>query len=80
MRDTKGLGSLLGLGIINGCPNGMGAASEVVGKHAMEKGRGTNPPIFKFEIIQYGFLCCKAVKPGHTFVQVVVGVSLNGYL
>jgi hypothetical protein len=31
----------------------------------MEKGRGIKPPIFlKFEIILYGFLCCKVVNAG----------------
>jgi hypothetical protein len=31
-------------------------------KHIMEKGRGTRPPIFKFEIILYGLLCCNVVN------------------
>ena len=29
---------------------------------AMEKGRGVDPPIFKFEMILYGFLWCKDVN------------------
>jgi len=31
-------------------------------KHAMKKGKGIDPPIFKFEILSRGDLCCKAVR------------------
>jgi hypothetical protein len=45
--------------------------------HLMEKGRGTSLSILKFKI---SINVVRLLMPDHTFVQVVVEVSFNGYL
>ena len=45
--------------------------------HLMEKGRGTTLSILKFEI---SINVVRLLMPDHTFVQVVVEVSFNGFL
>jgi hypothetical protein len=49
-------------------------------KHTMEKGRGIKPPIFKFEIILYGFLCCKVVNARPCLCTGSGWISLKGCL
>jgi hypothetical protein len=49
-------------------------------KHAMEKGRGIYPPIFKFEIILYGFSCCKAINARPYLCTGSGWISLKGFL
>jgi hypothetical protein len=49
-------------------------------KNAMEEGRGIKPPILKFEIILYIFLCCKAVNVRPYLCIGSVLIALKGYL
>jgi hypothetical protein len=49
-------------------------------KHTMEKGRGIKPPIFKFEIILYKFLCCKVVNVGPCLCIGSGWISFKGFL